>query len=241
MSGSKHYSHVTGYLTEKGKYDPSVGSFNFAVPNIKTLLRHQKKVNKFVQCGILNGAFDILDNMKQFVLEYDAKRLASGLSPDGYGDINLWGYENPQLEKNRKELEEEIEIIERLSTLEDKYNESLFLNLIDLIHNISKRIEKKQYSIQGHKKYLKDLQKMCSGNVKLMKKYNKANQDTKAKLFLLQNWIEDALKLNKSICYILGEINKTINNMPLGNTVEINKQRNVKLLHNPEKLGKKWT
>ena len=52
-----------------------------------------------------------------------------------------------------------------------------------------------------------------------MKKYNKANQDTKAKLFLLQNWIEDASKLNKSICYILGDINKAINNMPLGNTV----------------------
>ena len=80
---------------------------------------------------------------------------------------------------------------------------------------------------------------MCSGNVKLMKKYNKANQDTKAKLFLLQNWIEDALKLNKSICYILGDINSTINNMPLGSTVEINKQGNVKLLHNLENLESK--
>ena len=39
--------------------------------------------------------FDILDNIKQFVLEYDAKRLASDLSPNGYGDINMWGYENP--------------------------------------------------------------------------------------------------------------------------------------------------
>ena len=110
-------------------------------------MKHQRKIDRFVKCGILDGAFDILDNMKQFVLEYDAKRLASGLSPNGYGDINLWGYKNPQLEKSKIQIKEEIEVMERISTLEDKYNESLFIKLIDLIHNISKRIEKKYYSI----------------------------------------------------------------------------------------------
>lgn len=97
------------------------------------LLKHQRKIDKSVQSGILSGAFDILDNMKQFVLEYDAKELASGLSP-GYGDINLWGYENPNLEKTKCKLQEEIKLIEKLSTLESEYGEMLFIKLIDLVH-----------------------------------------------------------------------------------------------------------
>ena len=41
---------------------------------------------------------------------------------------------------------------------------------------------------------------MCGSNVKLLKKYNKATQDTKGQMFLLSNWINDALKLNEQIC-----------------------------------------
>ena len=40
--------------------------------------------------GILNGSFDIIDKMKQFVLEYDGKQIASGLSDSEIGDVNLW-------------------------------------------------------------------------------------------------------------------------------------------------------
>ena len=91
-SGSKHQGHVTGRKTEKGNFDPSTGSFNFAVPDVKTLLCHQKKIDKFLTAGIIDSPFKVLDKVKQFILEYDAKRIASGLSKDGFGDENLWGY-----------------------------------------------------------------------------------------------------------------------------------------------------
>ena len=29
--------------------------------------------------GIINGSFDLVNNMKEYVLEYDAKQIASGL------------------------------------------------------------------------------------------------------------------------------------------------------------------
>ena len=45
--------------------------------------------------GILDGAFDLVDEMKQFVLEYNGKCIAMGLSDNEIGDVNLWGYEGP--------------------------------------------------------------------------------------------------------------------------------------------------
>ena len=66
---------VKNLQREKGKYDPMTGSFNFAVPDVKTIVWHAKKVDKFMYAGI---PFDLIDNMKQYVLEYDAKRIASG-------------------------------------------------------------------------------------------------------------------------------------------------------------------
>ena len=55
--GAKHQGHVVGDKCQSGQYDPSQGSFNFTVPDVKTLLRHQKKVDKFLYAGILNGSF----------------------------------------------------------------------------------------------------------------------------------------------------------------------------------------
>ena len=57
MSGSKHYGHVTGNPKKRGKYYPSEGSFNFAVPNIKMLLKHCRQIDKLIQSGILSSAF----------------------------------------------------------------------------------------------------------------------------------------------------------------------------------------
>ena len=87
--------------------------------------------------------------------------------------------------------------------------------LIDPLHNTSLRIQRKWYSFLDHKKYLRDLEKMCGLNVNLLQKYNKATQDTKDQMFLLSNWINDAMKLNQ-ICYILADINGNANLMPVG-------------------------
>ena len=56
------------------------------------------------------------------------------------------------------------------------------------------RIKKKSYSILGHEKYLHEVTKMCQGNPRIAKKYNKSIQDTKGSIYLLQNWINDALQ-----------------------------------------------
>ena len=80
---------------------------------------------------------------------------------------------------------------------------------------------------------------MCGSNVKLLKNYNKATQDTKAQMFLLSNWINDALKLNEQICYILADINENANLMPAEKIIKFANQCNMKTLHSPNKLVNK--
>ena len=45
MSGGKNTGDLTGNKTAAGQYDPKRGLFNFAVPDVTTLLQHQKHIN----------------------------------------------------------------------------------------------------------------------------------------------------------------------------------------------------
>ena len=91
----KNAGQVKNLQTDKGRYDLTTGSFNFAVPDVKTIVWHAKKVDQFLYAGILHGSFDVIDKMKQYVLECDAKRIASGLQDNNIGDVDIWGYEGP--------------------------------------------------------------------------------------------------------------------------------------------------
>ena len=239
FSGSKNQGHVVGDKCELGQYDPSQGSFNFAVPDVKTLLQHQKKVDKFLYAGILNGSFNLLDKAKQFVLEYDAKWISCGLDSNNIGNVNLWGYESPSITELNTQLEEEMNIIDQLESLEETYNESLFKLLAKLVGNISLRIKRKWLSLLGHEKYLSDLLKLVEGNPRFAKKYNKAMRDTQGNIFMLKNWISKALHLNKCICNIIATINQNSENFCTEDIIDLNTKTNLKLLHDPEVLQSK--
>ena len=236
FSGSKHQGHVIGDKCEMSTYDPSKGSFNFAVPDVKTLLRHEKKVDKFLYAGILNGSFELLDKAKQFVLEYDSKRISCQLHKNNIGDVNLWGYESPSIHELNEQLKCENNLIEELEGIEECYNESSFKLLSELIHNISLGIKKKRISLLGHEKYLRDLVKLVEGNPRFAKKYNKAMHDKRRNIFMLKNWISKALHLNKCICLIMAKINQNLENFCTGDTIDVIEVTNIKLLHDPEIL-----
>ena len=72
-----------------------------------------------------------------------------------------------------------------------------------------------------------------------MKTYNKATEDTKEQMYMISNWINNALNLNKQICYILAEISGNINLMASNSEVNFSKQSNMKLLHDPERIKNK--
>ena len=82
-------------VCEQSKYDPKVGSFNFAVPNEKLLKKSKTGLTKCIPCGIIPEALPLLDKEKEFVLSLDGKQVAPGLLNESDGDVNLWGYEGP--------------------------------------------------------------------------------------------------------------------------------------------------
>ena len=240
MSGKKNTGDVTGNKSTAGKYDPKIGSFNFAVPDVKTILRHQKHREKCAYAGIINSLFDLVDKMKQFVLEYDAKRIATGLGDNRIGDVNLWGHEgHPSLQECEDNLKHELSVIEILLDVANVPNTDVFPLLKDLIQNISNRIKKKRYSILGHEKYLQEITIMCEGNRRLCKKYKKSIDDTKASIYTLKIWIQDALELNHKICYIMSEINRTNDLYICADRINLNEQGNVKILLYPELIAHK--
>ena len=137
---------------QPGYFDPEKSSFNFAGPSIKTILQHHKEINKVMYAGIIDGCFDLVNTMKQYVLEYDAKRIASGLADNDIRDVNLWGYEGPpSLTVAQEQLNEEMALIEKLQTLEEKYDPTLLPELRAILINMTLRIKCKRYSILGHK------------------------------------------------------------------------------------------
>ena len=82
--------------------------------------------------------------MKQFVLEYDAKRIATGLGDNKIGDVNLWGHEGPpSLQECEDNLKHELLVIEKLLDVANVPNTDVFPLPKDLIQNISNRIKKK--------------------------------------------------------------------------------------------------
>ena len=80
---------------------------------------------------------------------------------------------------------------------------------------------------------------MCEGNRRLCKKYKKSVDDTKASIYTLKYWIQDALQLNHNICYIMSEINRTNDLYICTDRINFNEQGNVKILLHPELIAHK--
>ena len=75
---------------------------------------------------------------------------------------------------------------------------------------------------------------MCEGNPKNAKAYKKSIDDTKANIYVLKNWIHDALMLNRNLCYIMLELNKSNDLYVCTDEVNLSQQANVKLLLDPK-------
>ena len=125
---------------------------------MKTKLGHQIKGGKCVYVGLTESSFNLVNKMKQFVLEYDTKRIATYLDDNRIGDVNLWGHEGPpSLQEADDNLRNELAAIVILLDVEQFPNTDVFPLLKDLILNISlrnKKKKKKRYSILGQQKYL---------------------------------------------------------------------------------------
>ena len=95
FSSDKHYGQVNSGKSDKSKYFPKDGSYNFAVPDERILQKSKTNIPKDVPCGIMDESLKLLSIDKEYILSLDGKQVGTGLKEQGVGDVNLWGFEGP--------------------------------------------------------------------------------------------------------------------------------------------------
>ena len=110
MSGSKNRGEVKNNETIPGYYKPSTSSFNFVVPDVKTLFRGKDTIPKEIKpTACIKESYDLIDKTKEHVLMYDCKKVVRGFKGRTLGDEDLWDFEGPPtVEESIKQIEDEL-------------------------------------------------------------------------------------------------------------------------------------
>ena len=95
MAGMKSSNQTLDMNFRKGHIDPNKTSINFAVPTQKYVTDFETSgtdIPKEIRAGIISQALNVKDKNKEYVVSFDGKKLAPGLSKDK-GDQDLFGHE----------------------------------------------------------------------------------------------------------------------------------------------------
>ena len=60
FSSDKHHGMVNSGDCERSKYDPKIGSFNFAVPNERLLKKSRTGLPKVINCGLIRESIPFI-------------------------------------------------------------------------------------------------------------------------------------------------------------------------------------
>ena len=233
LSGSQNQGQVTCGETVCGKYCPSRGNFNFAIPSISVLSKSSDGLPSHIHPGILQPTLDLPPKNKQLCLAVDGKRLTQGLGAKNLGDVNLWGLKGPPslCERNthHEKLKEMVQTIHSHIDLELAIE--VVLKLRDFLaefSNLVKNLCKKQLQ---RRKQLANLEKKKSANPDTQNKFALAISSIKAYLLWSQNIITHLLVMNKQKCCALSNIQLTPYCFSTGDHVSLNRQVNTRLLY----------
>ena len=148
FSSDKHYGQVNSGKSDKSKYFPNDGSYNFAVPDERILWKSKTNIPKDVPCGIMDESLKLLFIDKEYILSLDGKQVGTGLKEQGVGDVNLWGFEGPPsltdtLRFLRNETNNILAIADKINDQEDKtyLNPDILKDLKFVVEALSLRIK----------------------------------------------------------------------------------------------------
>ena len=71
---------------KRGNYDPGSSNHNFAVPDVKSLIKNSGQIPNLVFPGIPDFAIQMIDKSKQYVLSIDGKKIVAGLGKPLFGN-----------------------------------------------------------------------------------------------------------------------------------------------------------
>ena len=103
--GEKNFGQVICKQSAKGSYDPAKGKINFAVPRHRHLVAVSKKFPKVIKPGLIAEGLDLIRNQTDLVLMIDCKKVARELEDNFCGDVQLFGYEEPNIKYLKRSLE----------------------------------------------------------------------------------------------------------------------------------------
>ena len=70
LRGAGHFGLIVEHTTEKGKYDPSIGIFNFPIPSVNTLCTIATGYPSYVSVGFINQSLDMAQEEAQKGVQY---------------------------------------------------------------------------------------------------------------------------------------------------------------------------
>ena len=189
LRGRGHFSHVTSKRTDKGKYDPQLGEFNFPIPSTPMLKKLNIGFPSEIPVGIVQESLDIAHKKAttgaEFILSFDGKLIAPGCKGDSKGDCNMWGIEGPpNLRDSLKILNKTLNCAKKIDIdMNDNQDISLHFNYLkELLNTSSRRIKKLRGRITGAFYLRKKLIEKCGDNQELQYKHrwrmSSLNQNT---------------------------------------------------------------
>ena len=89
-----HRGEVRNNETVRGYYNLSKASFNFVVPDVKSLFRGDDMIPREIKpTSCIKESHDLIDKSKEHVLIYDCKKVVRGFKGRTVGDVYLWDFE----------------------------------------------------------------------------------------------------------------------------------------------------
>ena len=213
FSSDKHLGQVNSGESERGKFHPGKGNFNFAVPDERLLKRSKTGIPKNIKCGIIEESSLFIENGKEYVLSLDGKQATQGLLGDMEGDVNLWDYEGPPtLKQNyRRLLHEENVILDITSSVsvDDTVLGPSKGNLKYIIQFLTARIRDLRLAKIRHEKLRKYFNQKIERNPKIGSRYSIAYSEINCFIRKCDDLIDRILQENLNICEIMSMVNGT--------------------------------
>ena len=204
FSGTKNWGHIISKMSKRGQMNPKDSEINFAVPNEWYLHDTDRNMGKIIPPGIITKSCEILQNKQNIMILGDIKRISRGLGWNRYGDVNLWGFEDPpSLKEKTEQTEREINFMElMLNDFNDLDDIDKFVKLKQLIKIITLRIKNVQHLQVAEGKTLEKYEKASSSP----QNYESVKSAAKTYIYDCKLFVKSALSINGQICELLSSI-----------------------------------
>lgn len=249
LRGPGHFSDVVTQNCGKGKFSPTTAKVNFAVPSLRVLQNVNTAYPKTIKPGLIKYTLDCAEQDakqgKQFVLSFDGKKIAQGVTGSDKGDVNLWGNEMPPLLSEKLKLEKAISTCSMLSNKITQYpknpqhsTKEQHIQNIEKVAKITslrlKRLRKRQF---GEHLLEQKLLRLKANNPDKKKNYEYALSFVVANSYKLQSCSRRALQFNLDLCKLLATLNNVPHWVPETKHVFLQEQPNYFSLLSPQHLS----